>query len=45
MIKEMAFGVADRCHLVDVSKTSEWQNINRDTFVSLYDYDEYVRMD
>ncbi|HIJ12066.1 TPA: hypothetical protein HA278_08475 [Candidatus Woesearchaeota archaeon] len=43
MIKEMAFGVADRCHLVDVSKTSEWQNINRDTFVSLYDYDEYVR--
>ena len=39
----MAFGVSDRCHLVDAQDASQWQRLNRDTFVSLYDYDEYIK--
>ena len=43
MIKEMAFGVSDRCHMVEASRVSEWHYLPRDTFTSLYDYDEYVK--
>ena len=43
MIKEMALGLQNRHHFVDIAKTSDWQNSPKDTFTSLYDYDEYVK--
>tara|TARA_R100000808_G_C2155101_1_gene166859 strand:- start:5081 stop:6877 length:1797 start_codon:yes stop_codon:yes gene_type:complete len=43
MIKEMAFSVSDRCHMVESSRVSEWWYTPRDTYMSLYDYDEYVK--
>ena len=42
MIKEYAMGVANRHHFQDANKVGEWQGLNSDTFMSLYDYDEYV---
>tara|TARA_Y100001963_G_scaffold114170_1_gene158281 strand:+ start:2106 stop:3869 length:1764 start_codon:yes stop_codon:yes gene_type:complete len=42
MIKELAFGVNNRHHFVEEEKVSDWMNMNKDTFVSLWDYDEYV---
>ena len=42
MIKEFAFGLSNRCHFQEASKASEWMGLDRDTFVSLYDYDNNV---
>ena len=42
MIKEFAFGLSNRCHFQDSSKSGEWEGLDRDTFVSLYDYDEHI---
>ena len=42
MIKEFAFGLSNRCHFQESSKASEWMGLDRDTFVSLYDYDKDV---
>ena len=42
MIKELAFGVNNRHHFVNEEKVSDWMNMNKDTFMSLWDYDEYV---
>ena len=43
MIKEMALGLQNRHHFIDVSKTSDWQRVAKDTYTSLYDYDDYVK--
>ena len=43
MIKEMALGLQNRHHFIDISKVSQWQRSSKDTFTSLYDYDEYVK--
>jgi len=42
MIKELAFGVNNRHHFVSEEKVSDWMNMNKDTFMSLWDYDEYI---
>ena len=42
MIKEFAFGLSNRCHFHTASKAGEWMGLDRDTFVSLYDYDDNV---
>ena len=43
MIKEMAFGLANRHHFVESSQISDWYGTDSDTFMSLYDYDDYVK--
>ena len=43
MIKEFAFGLSNRHHFQEVSKMADWEGLDKDTFVSLYDYDEYVQ--
>ena len=42
MIKELAFGLNNRHHFVNEDKVSDWMNMTKDTFMSLWDYDEYV---
>ena len=42
MIKEFAFSIANRHHFQDASKACDWMGLDTDTFVSLYDYDDYV---
>ena len=42
MIKEFAFGLSNRCHFQEASKAGEWMGLDKDTFVSLYDYDNTV---
>ena len=42
MIKELAFGLTNRHHFVEEDKVSDWMNMSKDTFVSLWDYDENV---
>ena len=43
MIKEMAFSISNRGHFVESSQVPQWYGTNKDTFMSLYDYDDYVR--
>ena len=42
MIKEFAFGTSNRHHFQDAKKMQDWKKLDKDTFVSLYDYDDYV---
>ena len=42
MIKEFAFGTHNRHHFQDANKMGDWEGVDSDTFVSLYDYDEHV---
>ena len=42
MIKEMALSLTNRHHFIDTNKVGDWQGLAKDTFISLYDYDEYV---
>ena len=42
MIKELAFGLNNRHHFVQEEKISDWMNMGKDTFMSLWDYDDYV---
>ena len=42
MIKEFAFGTANRHHFQNSEKMQDWKKLDKDTFVSLYDYDDYV---
>jgi hypothetical protein len=42
MIKEFAFSISNRHHFQDANKSADWEGVSSDTFVSLYDYDEYV---
>ena len=43
MIKELAFGLNNRHHFVEEEKVSDWMKMDKDTFVSLWDYDEYIK--
>ena len=42
MIREFAFGLANRHHFMDSVNISKWQNIAKDTFHSLWEYDSDV---
>ena len=43
MIKEFAFSLSKRHYFQDASEEGNWQNIDNDTFMSLYEYDDYVK--
>jgi hypothetical protein len=47
MIKEFAFGLSNRHHFMSSDDAGKWQNIAKDTFHSLWEYDndvvEYVK--
>ena len=42
MIKEYAFGLSNRHHFGQTSDMEKWAGMSQDTFMSLWDYDEYV---
>ena len=42
MIKEFAFGLANRHHFGDVHDIEKWAGMAQDTFMSLWDYDNHV---
>ena len=42
MIREFAFSYSDRHHFFDSSKKTSFENTPKDTFISLYGYDNYV---
>ena len=42
MIKEYAFGLANRHHFGDVHDTEKYAGMAQDTFMSLWDYDKHV---
>ena len=42
MIKEYAFGLANRHHFGDVADLENWAGMAQDTFMSLWDYDGHV---
>ena len=42
MIKEFAFGLANRHHFGDVQEIEKWTGMAQDTFMSLWDYDGHV---
>jgi len=43
MIKEFALSLSKRHYFQDNSKLSDWQGLNSDTYMSLYDYDDDVK--
>lgn len=43
MIKEFAFGLAQRHYFQDAGNVCDWMNIDRDTYMSLYDFDENIK--
>jgi hypothetical protein len=43
MIREFAFGLANRHHFMDSTNIDKWQNIAKDTYHSLWEYDEDVK--
>ena len=42
MIKEFAFGLANRHYFQDADNVCDWMNIDKDTYMSLYDFDESI---
>ena len=42
MIKEFAFGLANRHHFGDVHDIEKWAGMAQDTYMSLWDYDNHV---
>jgi len=42
LYKEFALGVSNRHNFQSVDKISDWMGTDSDTFMSLYNYDEYV---
>jgi len=42
MIKEYAFSLSNRHYFQDANEMGNWMNIDNDTFMSLYDYDDYI---
>jgi len=42
LIKEYALGVSNRHNFQSTTKIEDWMGTDSDTFMSLYDYDEYV---
>ena len=43
MIKEFAFGLSQRHYFQDAGNVDSWMNIDKDTYMSLYDYDDGVK--
>ena len=43
MIREFAFGLGRRHYFEDASNITKWMNMDSDTFMSLYEYDEDVK--
>ena len=43
MIKEFAFGLANRHYFQDASEVCNWMNMDKDTFMSLYDFDDHIK--
>ena len=43
MIKEFALGLNKRHYFQPADNIDQWQGLNQDTFMSLYDYDDYVK--
>ena len=43
MIKEFALSLSKRHYFQDNSKLPDWQGLNSDTYMSLYDYDDDVK--
>ena len=39
----MAFSLSNRHHFVESAQVSDWYGTSKDTFCSLYDYDDYVK--
>ena len=42
MIKEYAFGLANRHHFGDTADVEKWAGMAQDTFMSLWDYDKHI---
>ena len=42
MIREFAFGLANRHHFFPSDNSVKWENVAKDTFLSLYGYDDSV---
>ena len=43
MIREFAFGLSRRHYFEDASNIGKWMNVDSDTYMSLYEYDEDVK--
>ena len=43
MIKEFALGLANRHYFRDAADVSEFMNMDSDTFMSLYEYDDEIK--
>ena len=43
MIKEFALGLNKRHYFQPADNIDQWQGLNQDTFMSLYDYDDYIK--
>ena len=43
MIREFAFGFSNRHHFMDSNQSGKWEYLSKDTFVSLFAYDEDVK--
>ena len=43
MIKEFAFGLAQRHYFQDSSSVCDWMNIDKDTYMSLYEFDDEIK--
>ena len=43
MIKEFAFGLSQRHYFQDASEVCNWTNIDKDTYMSLYDFDDSIK--
>ena len=42
MIREFAFALSNRHHFFDTRESVKWENVAKDTFMSLYGYDDNV---
>ena len=42
MIREFAFGLSNRHHFFPSNNSVKWENVAKDTFLSLYGYDDSV---
>ena len=42
MIKEFAFGLSQRHYFQDSGSVCDWMNIDKDTFMSLYEFDDSI---
>ena len=43
MIKDFAFSLSKRHYFQDSADINNWYNLESDTFMSLFDYDDYVK--